>query len=55
MNKRFSRKLTEIAMKQLLYGGGYRTFIRKWYNPMRYIKGVLAIEYIPPEDIYIKQ
>ncbi len=34
-------------------GGGIKYGHRKWYNPMRYIKGILYAKYISPEKMYI--
>ncbi len=47
-----NRRLSRITEQLIVGGGGFRTGVRKWYNPMRWIRGELYIEYIPPERIY---
>jgi hypothetical protein len=64
-NTRWNNVLTRMVRKQIedehfaelvkrvaLCGGAVRSGYRRWYNPLRYFKGIYYIKYISPKRIW---
>ena len=45
-------KFQKLIHKITLNGGAVKNGYRKWWNPMRWVKGIVYIKYISPKKLY---
>lgn len=54
--KRNFKEMYKMCQDDIVYGMGVMYIRkRKWYNPMRYIFGLIKLKNLDPRKIYIKK